>query len=99
MTRRPKSQKRSDRGTETHQRVRPQSGRFAVQLAIQPKNRAQEQRGAETQHGLFVSSQHDQPLSRNSAARRKSFWVRFSIALRFDLPHARFSYDETDPAA
>jgi len=97
--RRSERKKGGDRGAETDQRVRPQPGRFPVQLAIQPENRAEDQGGAETQHGLFVSSEHDQPLSRNSTARRKSFWVRFSIALRFDLPHARPNYDETDPAA
>jgi hypothetical protein len=55
---RPEREKRSDSRAETNQRVRPQPGGFAVQFPIQTENRPQEQRGPETQHDLFISSQH-----------------------------------------
>jgi hypothetical protein len=80
MNWRAKGQERSDRGPETHQSVRPQSGGFAVQLAIQTQNRAQKQRGPEAQNRLFISGKHGLALSRSSAARRKSFYLRVCLA-------------------
>jgi len=59
---RPKRKKNSYRRAKTNQRVRPQSRRFAVQLPIQTEDRPKEQRGPEAQHGLFISSQHDESI-------------------------------------
>src|ERR1041384_6526614 len=59
--------KRSERGTATHQRVGPESGRFAMQLAIQTENRSEEKRGAEAQHGLFISGKHPTRMRQEDA--------------------------------
>ena len=58
MIRRPQREKRGHSRTETNERVGSQSRGFPLQLPIQSENRPEEQRGPETQHGLFISSQH-----------------------------------------
>jgi len=68
LIQRAEREKRSDRCAETNQRVRPQPGGLAMQLAIQSKDRSKEQRGPETQHSLFISSQHAPALSRKCSA-------------------------------
>ena len=47
---------RGDRRTEADQGVSPQAGRLSVQLAVQTEKASEDQRGAETQSGLFISA-------------------------------------------
>jgi hypothetical protein len=68
MIQRSEREKRSESRAHTNESVRPQSGRFPMQLAIQPKNRAEDQRGPETQQGLFISTQHGGTFSRKYSA-------------------------------
>lgn len=54
--RRAKNDDRRDGGAETDERVRAQTGWFAVQFAVQSENGSHDQRGAQAQGGLFVSA-------------------------------------------
>ena len=43
-------------GTETDERVSAEAGRFSVQFPVQAEERADDQRGAQTQGGVFISA-------------------------------------------
>ena len=52
----------SHRSSNADQSVRAQAGGFSVELAIQSENGTNDQRGAEAQHDLFISTQHSPML-------------------------------------
>ncbi|MEY2529689.1 MAG: hypothetical protein QOJ05_1779 [Verrucomicrobiota bacterium] len=77
--RRSEREKRGDSGAKANQGVGPQSGRFAMQLAIQTENRSKEQRGPKTQHGLFISSQHDPNIEPETLGPMQAFSERLNV--------------------
>ena|SRR5215212_10151060 len=48
-----------DRGAQRNETVRPQAGGLSVQLTVQSDGAAENDGNAETQHGVFISGQHN----------------------------------------